>query len=230
MYSSGVEQLTLNQLVESSNLSTPSNNLGNAMMKKKIWLKTKILLTAALLVVFLSHAARQVLGQNIFSTALSNLVATAHAQNVNKEAPKNTGPFIKPNFEIMTYKISPLDTNYQLAYLFGLYVGYSTPKFNIMLGVNHLWNKNLLIFSTATDYKLRAGIVEFLFGGELGAGYQVVTECTTCKLQFLFAPRFGIAFDLGKNSAIGIISKVIINFSEVQTPYYSLGLEARVGF
>ncbi|MDI9314156.1 MAG: hypothetical protein QM529_05750 [Hydrotalea sp.] len=143
------------------------------------------------------------------------------------------GVFLKPNFEVVTYKTDPNQDIYQLGYFTGLNVGYSARSFDTMIGANYFFKKGLVVVSTSTDYKLHLGIIHFLLGAELGVGIQLSQTgqvCSDCKLQAVLGPHVGMAFDIGQNSALGIVTKVYVNSHEWRTPYYAGGLEVRIGF
>ncbi|MGI9460964.1 MAG: hypothetical protein ACR2NY_00090 [Alphaproteobacteria bacterium] len=197
------------------------------MKQKNNYLIVGVILAAIFLLI-----ASMVESKTISSSIIDLAQATDKKNSHEAKEPmiKSVGGFIKPNFEVLTYQKSKTNQHYQLDYLFGFYTGYSAKNFNVMLGLNYFWEKNLIFISTATDYKISLDLLHFLLGGELGGGYKAAPACARCKFQFIFAPRFGLAFDIGHHSSLGLISKIYINFHEITTPYYALGLEARIGF
>lgn len=139
--------------------------------------------------------------------------------------------FIKPNIEVFTYRPTKNNPQYILDYIFGLYAGYSHPNFNIAVGINYILKKSNIFLAIATDYKWQVSVVNFLLGAEFDVGYPIgVGSCPTCRLQFMLAPRAGISFTLADSTTLGVMGKTYFPVNEFVTPYYTLALEATIGF
>lgn len=150
-----------------------------------------------------------------YSLLLSNFYLKAKANS-----------FIRPNIEIITYQQQKNSNNYVLDGIAGIYGGYSDEQFEIEAGANYIALQKYLMINFGSAYKLSLNIVDFLFGGELGFGYNLDRNaCTECGINFLITPRAGFNFNIGETMVLGANGKVYFSFSS-QLPkiIYSAGL------